>query len=239
MLDGASHPDPTERDGGWLADTLGRDLRVKLSTDPGADLADMLAAAIADVARRYALAPGIAPSTTVNIVRWHGDDLDVLVLCDSPAVVFTRDGQAHPVRDDRLPRLTHLAPGPGPAPGFVMARPDQWRAGVARQQGIRNRPGSYWVAEADPQAAHHAIRARWPLADVDAVLALTDGVADGVDRYGHPSDWHAALRLATGDPAVLVDAVHRAEESDPDGTRWPRGKRHDDKAIAVIRFGGS
>lgn len=28
----------------------------------------------------------------------------------------------------------------------------------------------------------------------------------------------------------------RSEAGDTDGTRWPRGKRHDDKALAVIEF---
>jgi len=30
--------------------------------------------------------------------------------------------------------------------------------------------------------------------------------------------------------------VHDTEAGDPDGRRWPRSKRHDDKALAVIEF---
>lgn len=42
--------------------------------------------------------------------------------------------------------------------------------------------------------------------------------------------------MATADPAGFVDLIHDAEVEDPDGTRWPRSKRHDDKALAVIEF---
>ena len=67
-------------------------------------------------------------------------------------------------------------------------------------------------------------------------MAMTDGVANGVDRYQVPDDWRLAAEMARQDPANLVDAVHLAEESDPDGTRWPRTKRHDDKAIVLVEF---
>jgi hypothetical protein len=65
---------------------------------------------------------------------------------------------------------------------------------------------------------------------------MTDGVSKGVERYGIPPDWPTAIKLATDDPARLVDAVHDAEATDPLGERWPRSKRHDDKAVVVLRF---
>jgi hypothetical protein len=34
----------------------------------------------------------------------------------------------------------------------------------------------------------------------------------------------------------LVARVRAAEREDPDGTRWPRSKRHDDATIAVCSF---
>ncbi len=30
--------------------------------------------------------------------------------------------------------------------------------------------------------------------------------------------------------------MHEAESDDPNGTRWPRTKRHDDEAVVVIDF---
>jgi hypothetical protein len=67
---------------------------------------------------------------------------------------------------------------------------------------------------------------------------MTDGVSAGVDRYGLPQDWTAAVNLARESPDRLVDLVHAAEDDDPHGARWPRSKRHDDKATAIIDFGG-
>jgi hypothetical protein len=232
VLDGASQPDPTEHDGGWIADTLARELGTRL--DDEGDLATVLADAIAAVADRFGIVPGEGPSTTVALVRWTGDVLDVLVLGDSPVIVYLRDGTVGEVRDPRLAAVT--SDDRRARPGFATERLDAWRVGHVEQLRLRNRPGGYWIAEADPDAAHHAVRARWPLAEVDAVLALTDGVSEGVDHYGVPPDWAHALTLARIDPARLVEAVHAAEEGDPDGVRWPRGKRHDDKAVALVDF---
>jgi hypothetical protein len=67
-------------------------------------------------------------------------------------------------------------------------------------------------------------------------MAMTDGVANGLDRYRVPKDWHMAAEMARRHPAELVNAVHDAEESDADGTRWRRSKLHDDKAIVLVEF---
>jgi hypothetical protein len=239
VLDGASQPDPHQHDGGWLADTLGQQLRDRLTESPTADLTAVLADTIEATTRRHALTPGRCPSTTVSIVRWDTSTVDVLVLGDSPVIALTRDDRILEIRDDRLaqvaPRERRAFRQAGTA-GFGTDRTRQWRALVAAQGAHRNQPGGYWIAEAVPDAAAHAIRARWPIDDLAAVMAMTDGVANGVDRYRVPADWHTAMDLARADPARLVNLVHEAEQQDPDGVRWPRSKPHDDKAIAVVEF---
>jgi protein phosphatase 2C-like protein len=233
VLDGASQPDPSDHDGGWLADQLGTDLAARLRAEPAADLPAALAQSIQRVVEAHDLRPGDSPSTTVAVVRWDTRRVDVLVLCDSLVIVSDRRGQLHEVRDDRLAAVTA---GVGRPNGFNADSPDAWRALVAGQRRQRNRPGGYWVAEADPGAAHHAVTASWPKGEVAVVLAMTDGVSKGVERYGVPPDWAAAVELAADEPGRLVDTIHDAEASDPHGERWPRSKRHDDKALAVIRF---
>ena len=37
-------------------------------------------------------------------------------------------------------------------------------------------------------------------------------------------------------PIAVLDAVRAAEAADPDGRRWPRSKRHDDKALVVVAW---
>jgi len=69
VLDGASHPEPGSRDGGWYAETLGR-ARHPLVPKPDLDLTKALARAIHAVATRHDPRPGAAPSSTVSIVRW-------------------------------------------------------------------------------------------------------------------------------------------------------------------------
>jgi hypothetical protein len=234
VLDGASQPEAAERDGGWIASQLGADLSEQLRFQPNIDLAHALERSICRVSEAYELRVDSSPSTTVAMVRWDAESLDVLVLCDSPVIVADRQGNVHAIRDDRL---AAIARSPGRPKGFRTEHPEIWRALVAAQRSQRNKPGGYWVAEAVPEAARHAVKASFRLDQIGAVLAMTDGVSNGVDRYGIPPNWTEAVTIASDDPARLVEMVHNAEVSDPDGERWPRSKCHDDKSLAAIRFG--
>jgi Protein phosphatase 2C len=238
VLDGASQPDEGPLSGGWLADTLGRELEHRLASD-SRDLAQILADAIDTVTQQHQLSPG-GPSTTVSIIRWTDHDVDALVLGDSPVIAFTHDGQVHQLRDERLHQVTeqNRQQATSAGAGFACDQLDSWRQLVAAQRAQRNRDGGYWIAEADPAAAFHAVRAHWSRDDLAAILVMTDGVSLGVDRYGVPPDWPTALAIARHDPGRLLDLVHDTETGDPDGTRWPRSKRHDDKAVAVIQLDG-
>lgn len=231
VLDGATQAIPLERDGGWIADELGRRLVDALTTDPGGELVPMLERCIAAMAKDYDLRPDTAPSTTVNIVRRKGDALDVLVLCDSPVIVLDTAGQIHEIRDDRLNDvITRIRPR-----GGLQALPVGERmALIAEFEAHRNRPHGFWCVTASPEAALHATQVSFSVCDVDRALSMTDGVAVGVIEYGIPRDWPSAFSAANPHPRQLVDMVHEAEASDPDCSRWPRTKRHDDKAAALV-----
>lgn len=212
LLDGATSPTPRERDGGWHSRHLAAEL-THLTDDH--DLADQLARAIARLAATHGLTPGDSPSSTVAITRWTDTAVDVLVLADSPVVVFTDTG-VEVVADNRLRDL---------------------RGRVDRITDWRNREHGWWVAEADPAAAHEAVRASWPRDRVRAVLMATDGVSCGVDDYGLFADWRTVLRITSENgPEAVLDEIRAAEEGDADRTKWPRPKVHDDQALAVIRF---
>ena len=233
VLDGASQPEPTERNGAWIADQLGADLAKRLSSQPHLDLGEALESSIRQVTQQYEIRPNQSPSTTVAMVRWDASMVDVLVLCDSPVVVVDRSNGFHFIRDDRLDAI---GKGDRPAIGFRTENPELWKELVDFQRSRRNQPEGYWVAEAVPEAARHAIRASFPFDEVAMILAMTDGVSAGVDCYGVPADWQTAVDIAANEPAKLLDLVHSTEASDPEGRRWPRSKCHDDKAIAVLRF---
>ncbi|MFD6791721.1 MULTISPECIES: PP2C family serine/threonine-protein phosphatase [Prauserella salsuginis group] len=217
VLDGATEQRPGLPSGGWYSERLAERLRETLlrSSDPEAALAE----AIDVVARDHALQAGASPSSTVALARWSPDVVDVLVLADSPVVKFGTD-DVEVVADERLPRLRTA--------GRLRTR--------AAVDALRNHDGGFWVAEADPSAAAHAVQAQWPRAEVETLILATDGVAAGVTDYGL-FDWHGLHRLAyTQGPQAVLDTVRDAERSDRDRTRWPRPKIHDDQALAVVDF---
>jgi hypothetical protein len=78
-----------------------------------------------------------------------------------------------------------------------------------------------------------AVRAAYPADQLEAILMVTDGAAAGVDFYGTPPDWSTAIDMAL-DPQALLDAIHALEADDALGSKWPRPRLHDDKALARI-----
>ena len=235
VLDGASQPEPSTRDGGWYAEVLGSTLYYQLSRKPEADLKNLLSAAITTVVDRYDLQPGTSPSSTVSVLRW-GERVDVLVLGDSPVVALTANDEINMIRDDRLRRIGRVEREQLAHAGFSSDHHVRWRQLVDAERAMRNQPEGYWIAEAVPDAAAHAHCAQWDAEDLAAVLVMTDGVSAGVDRYGLVAHWQAAFAVARPDPSRLVDMVHSAELGDPDGVRWRRSKRHDDKAVVLAEF---
>ena len=219
VLDGATSPSPDLPPGGWYAALLRDQLADELRAHPQEDLGAALANAITAVANAHDLRPGHSPSSTVSVLRWNDSEVEALVLADSPIVAFGQFG-TDVVSDDRLISLRNN-------------RLLQTGTDVRRR---RNAADGFWVAEADPSAAHRAVRRSWPRAEVDAVLIATDGVAIGVDEY-RLFDWPEVLRLAKNKgPEAVLDAVRAAENGDPHAVRWPRAKRHDDQVLVVADF---
>jgi hypothetical protein len=219
LLDGATAAHPDLPSGGWYAGLLIEQLEAGLRADPAIDLGKLLSEGIAAVARDHNLRPGNSPSSTVAMARWSDDLIDGLVLADSPIIAFGRQGP-DVVSDDRLLSLRDSG---------------KLRTG-ADVRDHRNAEGGFWVAEAEPHAASRAVRRTWPRHSVEALLLASDGVSIGVDEYTL-FGWPEVLTLTRAQgPEAVLDAVRAAEEADPHGERWPRAKRHDDQALALIDF---
>lgn len=239
VLDGATSLRTDLPSGGWYASRLAAAIAERLEEPHPADPADVLAAAIRAVSAENGFVAGHSPSSTVALLRWTETAVDALVLGDSPVIAFGPGGPTV-LADDRLaavPRRggggyrTRLRSGAGYGPDHVAAL----RESGAAMDRLRNREGGFWVAEADPAAAYRARRARWPRAEVHAVLMATDGVSCGVDDYQIFPDWQAVLDLARRHgPRAVLDRVRAAERSDPDGSRWPRPKPHDDQVLVLV-----
>jgi hypothetical protein len=87
------------------------------------------------------------------------------------------------------------------------------------------------AAAADPEAARHATVGTLPRPGLRGVALLSDGATRITDLY-RVLTWPAAIDVIRDHgPAALISQVRAAEDADPDGQRWPRGKPRDDATI--------
>ena len=231
VLDGATQALALERTGGWIAEETGQRLVVGLTEHPDIDLRALLKACIVGLVDDYSLEPGKSPSTTVSIARFNEDVADILVLCDSPVVVLDTNGSIIEVRDDRLSKIAsslHRPEGPRD-----MNKPE-WIERTTTFETYRNKPGGFWCVSASPEAADEAVVKRFDVSECQAIMLMTDGVSTIVDDYRSLPDWHTAMDIGRTNPERLVRLVHNTELQDTKAEKWPRGKVHDDKALAII-----
>lgn len=179
-------------------------------------LTDCLSDAIARTAEAHRdtcdLSHPLTPQATVVVVRWGADEVEHLVLSDSVLLVEGRDGSVTAVLDDRIDRL---------------------RAAGRRVGPLRNLPGGFFTAAADPAVARLAVTGSAPAAAVRAVAALTDGAARGVEVF-RTDDWASTFTLLRkAGPEALLTRVREQELADPSGSAVPRGKPTDD-ATAIL-----
>src|SRR5262249_59284150 len=118
--------------------------------------------------------------------------------------------------------------GTGYTPGCARAG----RAGSERAEAARTQPGGFWRAAAAPAAASQAVTGSEPMDALSGVALLSDGATRLADRFDLATWDQLAAVLADEGPAGLIRQVRAAEDTDPEGQRWPRGKIHDD-ATAV------
>ncbi|MEV2278166.1 protein phosphatase 2C domain-containing protein [Nocardiopsis sp. NPDC049922] len=242
LLDGVTaRPDNGCRHGvAWFTRSLGGLLLA--GADAGPPLDEALAEAIAGVSSLHAATCDLAnprtPSATVVAVRVRDGVLEYLVLSDSVLVAEQPEG-VRVVADTRLDDLEErLAVGSRDAGAGRTTRgvaPDRGGAAltVGPNPGVeayRNVPGGFWTAGADPAAADEALTGTLL---PGTFAALTDGASRAVEVFG-ACRWDEALTLVTKDgPDALVSLVRELERADPEGTRHPRGKGHDDATVVA------
>jgi len=237
VLDGASAIEPVSVPPGVYADHLGKAVTAALSADPGAGLRNVLAEAIAATAGELGLAGDDCPSSTLAVIR-VGGQVDLLVLGDSFIFYDTGSG-TRVLTDDRLAQL-HLPEGRryrerlAAGTGYDDTHRGLLGALQREQRKHRNRPGGYWIAEADPAAAWQARSLSLPVAATRWAVLATDGTVNTARHLGL-DDWPV---LARSDPAALSRFLECCQDwearSDPAGQQFPRAKRHDDKTIVSV-----
>jgi hypothetical protein len=239
VLDGASGTDSGVTVSQYV-DYLVNDLVEALDSDPAALLTGALSASIESTAAALDLHPGRAPSSTVSIVRRSTTVVDVLILGDSPVYV-AHNGKIDRLSDNRLallelPSRTRLFERLAAGHGYDNHRHKELACQMPSEKAAyRNRPGGYWIAEADGQAGVNALVYSYPAHDVPWCAILTDGVDEPASHLGIAVE---DLAVMEGNELceTLYQIHHWEKYTDPNAKLLPRFKCHDDKTIVVVRF---
>jgi hypothetical protein len=217
----------------WFSSTLGGLLLAGIAAHPARPLVACLADSIRTVRSLHEdtcdLAYRASPTSTVVAVRAMEGALEYLVLGDSTLLLAETDGTTAAITDQRLDEVGERLRGPLDA--LPTGSPEHATALAEYRDaltGLRNRPGGFWIAGPDPQAADHALTGTVPLDSLASVTLLSDGATRLVDSF-ELADWKEALCLLdSSGPDELIRRVRAAEAGDPNGRRWPRGKARDD-----------
>ncbi|MDO5663595.1 MAG: protein phosphatase 2C domain-containing protein [Brachybacterium sp.] len=200
----------------WFSHALARHLLDAL-TDQATPMRAALAAAITEVRSQHETGCDLeagSPSATVVAVRRTSDALEHLVLSDSSLYLTAPGGQVTRRTDARLDDVRE-------------------RAGSAEEiEALRNHPGCFWVARYEPEAADHALVGCTPLADLQCISLVSDGVTRAVDMLGLLDDAGLATACSTPDGTAELLATIRATEQErrAHGT-LPARKTHDDATV--------
>ncbi|MGC5019941.1 hypothetical protein [Micromonospora sp. DT47] len=245
VLDGATVPEGFDtgcvHGPAWFVRHLAARIGLAVAARPAATLVSSLAAALLGVRADHGDScdldhPG-TPSATVCLLREGADEVDYLVLCDSP-LVLDLGGRVEVVSDDRLDMaMADLRRIAASVPAGEVHPVTRFRQAVRLQRERMNRTHGYWVAAADPDAAYHAVTGTRPLRGPDGVrraALLSDGASCAVEQFGL-LDWGGLLDLvAVEGPGALIDRVRAAERDHPDRLR--RHKRADDASVVLCEF---
>jgi hypothetical protein len=248
LLDGAGIPAGIEsgcvHGVAWFARTLGTALLARIADPASGPLAECLHDAIDRVRLLHDGAcdlghPG-TPTATVVAIRTRDEQLEHLVLTDSSVVLTETRGTTRVVTDRRIDAAmrgtrAELARMPLGRKAYAAAFRDHMLA----VQRLRNAPGGFWVAAADPAVAAQALTGATSLSGLRSALLLSDGASRLADLFALMS-WDDLAELVRVDgPAELIRRVRAAEARDPDGRRWRRSKATDDATVVYCdQLGG-
>lgn len=201
----------------WYSHTLGRSLLGRLACESGIDLVGALAESIDEVAGYHRHTCDIAnpssPQSTVAILRFEDDRADFLVLADAYVALdmvearpqVLTDTREVDVRHECTLRLRGLSAG-------TLEYEQALSSAIEALRARRNRPGGYWTAKDDPQAATEAVTGGVPLRQLNGAALFSNGASRIVDPYGL-SRWPTVLELArTLGPDEILRQVREAEK---------------------------
>jgi Protein phosphatase 2C len=218
----------------WYSHTLGTTLLGQLSREPRVDLIAALAESIGQVSGQHRRTCDVdnpsSPQSTVAIVRFDADRVDLLVLADVFVVVDPSEAGPQVITDSR--EVSVRSECSAVLRGLSVGTPEYERTKLSVIDALRarrNQPGGYWIAKEDPQAAAHAVTGSVPLSQLDGVALLSNGASRVVDPY-RLAPWPGVLDLIrTKGPGEILRRV-RAAETETSATDSSAAIRHPDDA---------
>lgn len=215
----------------WYARSLADAVADLAAGDRGRTLPECLRTAIDSIRTAHGsacdLADVDAPAATVAVVRIDPEAAEYLVLGDATIVFASDPDRPWVVTDDRPAGVGRRERAAG-ARHTARAFRSTWA----------NRPGGYWVAAADPDAADEALAGTWPLRTNEWIVVASDGATRLVDTFGQ-CDWREAVLLIRDEGAeAWVRRTRRCENADPATCPAPAvrapAKTHDDATLAIL-----
>lgn len=177
--------------------------------------------------------PG-TPSATVVMLRSRPQSLQWLVLGDTTLALEEIGGDVQVVSDRRLGNSSK-------AERFAVLTGDSTDGHHAErvaalsnaQRRFRNVEGGFWIAAADPDAAHHAYTGEQllPAGASWRASLMSDGASVAVDTY-ELTDWRGTLdALAKTGPSDFLATIRAVEKADLELVDFPRMKVSDDATV--------
>ena len=231
-------------------------MRIALATDPGTrgwPNEDFAAAApgAAVLLDGCTTTPRGADTGCLHGVAWYARTLGTVFLAsitaDPPtplsdalaeaiAEVRARHEKTCDLASPRTPAATVIAVRAGQGGFELLALSD---SSIVADYGPGRDPlvltDTHRAASADPDAAGQARTTVLAPDGLHGIALLSDGAARITEVY-HLSSWPDLVTVLRDEgPAGLIGQVRAAEDSDPDGARWPRSKARDD-ATALYWF---
>lgn len=240
VIDGATALAPTGEDelNRFVADLSGGICARAYSEEP---LVEILAAVAREMLPRYSghREPWERPSAAVAMVRVSGGKLEYLVLGDALVAIGNGNGHGVLVVEDKalapldrkaVEEKTRLQREKGMTSSQARTAITQL---LRKHRSLVNRPGGYWVFNADPDACYRAKTGAIEGARGVRVLLATDGFTRLVDVFGYAT-WEGLLarELATKTLRELAAALRSLEAADQECLAYPRFATYDD-ATAV------
>ncbi len=175
------------------------------------------------------------PSASFCLAYEQGEELVIALLGDCTALVYPRAGKPQMLYQDGVEqadnRVLQQMVALSRQEGISVARTVQLpriQAMLRENRSRMNTPQGYWILSFDPTAVAHTQLVRLPKKDISHVLLFSDGF-DSLRQ-------ELLQDLPKESLQSLYGRIYREEENDPDFTRQPRFKCHDDASCVLLQI---